>query len=179
MHYITTVPSPVGLLTLASDGEHLTGLWIENQKYFAAGLSNMPERKDDLPVFCTARNWLARYCSGNQPYIAELPLIPEGSEFRRLAWDLLCQIPYGTLTTYGELGAQIARRLGRPSMSGQAVGGAIGHNPISIIIPCHRVVGSGGSLTGYAGGLDVKIRLLELEGVDMSRLTVPKKGAAL
>ena len=105
--------------------------------------------------------------------------MPKGSEFRRIVWTLLCEIPYGTYTTYGELAGRAAARMGRESMSSQAVGGAVGHNPISIIIPCHRVVGMDGSLTGYAGGIKNKIKLLELEGADLSHLFVPKKGAAL
>lgn len=179
MYYFTTYSSPVGLLTLSCDGDSLTGLWIEGQKYFGGTLPKETEKQDDLPVFRAAKAWLDRYFQGNQPDISELPLRPMGSEFRQTVWQLLCEIPYGEVTTYGEIAHKAASRLGRESMSGQAVGGAVGHNPISIIIPCHRVVGAGGSLTGYAGGIARKIKLLELEGVDLSRFTVPAKGTAL
>lgn len=113
------------------------------------------------------------------PAVSELPLAPRGGKFRQTVWKILCQIPQGQVLSYGEIAKIIARQTGKKSMSAQAVGGAVGHNPISIIIPCHRVVGTNGSLTGYAGGLDTKIKLLELEGVDMSRLFRPKKGTAL
>ena len=154
----TDYASPLGALTLASDGENLTGLWIAGQKYFAAGIpTNLPAR-DDLPVFMQARDWLDRYFAGERPAANELPLAPQGSAFRQGVWRILCEIPYGQTVTYGE----IAKRLG--VRSAQAVGGAVGHNPISIIIPCHRVLGSDGSLTGYAGGAQKKIWLLAHEG---------------
>lgn len=135
--------------------------------------------KDGIPVFGAVKKWLDGYFAGQKPGIAELPLALSGSEFRRHVWGALCEIPYGTVVTYGDVARKVAAKTHRKSMSGQAVGGAVGHNPISIVIPCHRVVGSSGSLTGYAGGLAKKIRLLELEGVDMSRLFIPKKGTAL
>ena len=154
----TQYASPIGLLTLVSDGEAIIGLWIEGQKYFAAGIpTNLPVC-DDLPVFLQARDWLDRYFAGERPAVYELPLAPQGSAFRQSVWTILCQVPYGHTVTYGE----IAKRLG--CKSAQAVGGAVGHNPISIIIPCHRVLGSDGSLTGYAGGVDKKIWLLRHEG---------------
>ena len=123
--------------------------------------------------------WLDRYFAGENPQISELPLAPSGSDFRQMVWKILCDIPSGQTTTYGEIAKKIAARTGRSTMSAQAVGGAVGHNPISIIIPCHRVVGTNGSLTGYAGGIDKKIALLELEGVDMTKYFVPTKGTAL
>lgn len=150
--------SPVGLLTLASDGDSLTGLWLEGQKYFAQGMPESMPVQDDLPVFALARDWLDRYFAGKRPEASELPLDPQGSAFRQSVWRILCEIPYGQTVTYGE----IAKRLS--CKSAQAVGGAVGHNPISIIIPCHRVLGAGGSLTGYAGGTDKKIWLLRHEG---------------
>ncbi|QOV19531.1 methylated-DNA--[protein]-cysteine S-methyltransferase [Blautia liquoris] len=167
MCYSTTYQSPIGLLTLASDGNNLIGLWIEGQKYFC---KNMPEtmmKKDDLPVFGMVKNWLDRYFAGKQPGISQLPLSPRGSDFRKDVWKILCEIPYGEVTTYGEIAAKIAAIMNKESMSSRAVGGAVGHNPISIIIPCHRVIGSDGSLTGYAGGVDVKVKLLKLEGADV------------
>ena len=154
----TEYASPVGKLTLVSDGEAIIGLWIEGQKYFAAGIpTNLPVR-DDLPVFLQARDWLDRYFAGERPAVCELPLAPQGSAFRQSVWQLLCEIPYGQTMTYGE----IAKRLS--CKSAQAVGGAVGHNPISIIIPCHRVLGADRGLTGYAGGMDKKIWLLRHEG---------------
>ena len=154
----TNYDSPIGLLTLVSDGEAIIGLWIEGQKYFAAGIpTNLPVC-DDLPVFLQARDWLDRYFAGKRPAANELPLAPQGSAFRQSVWTILCQIPYGHTVTYGE----IAKRLG--CKSAQAVGGAVGHNPISIIIPCHRVLGADRGLTGYAGGTDKKIWLLRHEG---------------
>ena len=158
MYYSAVCPSPLGMLTLGSDGEHLIGLWLEGQKYFGGAVREALEERDGLPVFDAARDWLARYFAGEKPMPSELPLCPIGGEFRQRVWRLLCQIPYGETTTYGALARALAAQMGRPSMSSQAVGGAVGHNPISIIIPCHRVVGSGGSLTGYAGGIAAKLR---------------------
>ena len=156
--YFTRIPSPLGELTLSSDGTRLTGLWLEGQMYFAATLSPDAEQKDDLPVFDLTREWLKDYFAGRRPGISRLPLAPKGSAFRQQVWQRLQEIPYGETVTYG----RIARELGE-KMSAQAVGGAVGHNPISIIIPCHRVVGSKGSLTGYAGGLEAKKWLLDHE----------------
>lgn len=154
----TNYDSPLGQLTLASDGEAIIGLWIEGQKYFAAGIPTNLPAQGDLPVFLQARDWLDRYFAGERPLPGELPLAPQGSAFRQSVWKILCQIPYGHTVTYGE----IAKRLG--CKSAQAVGGAVGHNPISIIIPCHRVLGADRGLTGYAGGTDKKIWLLTHEG---------------
>ena len=179
MHYSAICPSPVGPLTLASDGEALIGLWLEGQKYFGGTVGGELTRREDLPVFDAARAWLERYFSGEKPQPSELPLRPMGSPFRQQVWKLLQEIPYGQVTTYGALAREAAARMGRTAMSAQAVGGAVGHNPISIIIPCHRVVGADGSLTGYAGGIAAKAKLLELEGVDLSRLSVPRRGTAL
>lgn len=174
MNYTTTCDSPLGKITLASDGTSLTGLWLNGQKYFAATLPENTETNDHLPVFEAAKDWLNRYFNGQKPAISELPLAPLGSPFRREVWRILCEIPYGSVTTYGQIAKEVAARMGKTGMSGQAVGGAVGHNPISIIIPCHRVVGTNGSLTGYAGGIDKKIKLLTLENVDTSRFSLPK-----
>jgi len=167
------------MLTLASDGDHLVGLWIEGQKYFGRTIPGAMTENNDLPVFNTAEKWLGKYFSGLKPAASELPLAPTGGEFRQGVWELLCQIPYGEVVTYGDIAKKMAARMNRASMSGQAVGGAVGHNPISIIIPCHRVVGANGSLTGYAAGVDIKLKLLELEGADLSGLSLPKKGTGL
>ena len=179
MYYKTNYTSPLGLLTLASDGENLIGLWIEGQKYHGGSISGIMTEKSDLPIFDAAKRWLERYFAGEKPAISELPLAPVGSDFRQDVWNILCGIPYGEVITYGDIAKKMAVKLDKKSMSGQAVGGAVGHNPISIIIPCHRVVGSNGSLTGYAGGIDRKIRLLELEGAPIWDLSVPQKGSAL
>lgn len=179
MYYSTHYHSPLGSLMLASDGDNLIGLWIEGQKYFAAKVAEEISEKDDLPVFSDVKTWLNQYFAGEKPVISDLPLAPVGGAFRQSVWDILCEIPYGELITYGEIARRMAVRMNRKSMSSQAIGGAVGHNPISIIIPCHRVVGANGSLTGYAGGIDNKIRLLEHEGADMSKMFVPKKGTAL
>lgn len=176
MYYKTTCLSPVGKLTLASDGELLTGLWIQGQKYFAATADGEMPENTALPVFNKTKKWLELYFEGKRPAISLLPLAPAGNAFRQEVWKILCEIPYGQVTTYGQIARQMARRLGRAHMSAQAVGGAVGHNPISIIIPCHRVVGANGSLTGYAGGLDVKRKLLLYEGVNIAGLFVPGEG---
>nr|WP_283245902.1 methylated-DNA--[protein]-cysteine S-methyltransferase [Ligaoa zhengdingensis] len=177
--YSTMYLSPVGAIKLASDGSNLIGLWIEGQKYHGDTiLENMVE-KEDIPVFDRIKDWLDRYFAGEKPAISGLPLAPIGGEFRQGVWEILCQIPYGQVITYGDIAQKMAEKMNRSSMSSQAVGGAVGHNPISIIIPCHRVVGANGSLTGYAAGINTKIKLLELEGVEMSSLFVPKKGTAL
>lgn len=179
MFYSTTYPSPIGDITLATDGENLVGLWMAGQKYFGETIPEKMTERDDQPVFHAAKNWLDRYFAGEKPEISELPLQPIGGEFRQMVWRILCEIPYGEVITYGDIAKKMAAMRGKETMSSQAVGGAVGHNPISIIIPCHRVVGANGSLTGYSGGVGKKIKLLELEGVDMSRLSVPKKGTAL
>ncbi len=178
MAYSTDYLSPVGKIMLTSDGENITGLWIEKQKYFAATVEKITEN-NNLPVFGAAKKWLDKYFGGQKPAISGLPLAPEGGEFRQEVWKILCEIPYGEVVTYGDIAKKIAQKRGKVRMSSQAVGGAVGHNPISIVIPCHRVVGAAGNLTGYAGGIDKKIKLLEIEGVDMSNLFVPKKGTAL
>lgn len=166
MHYSVRYLSPIGELFIVSNGQAITGLWMDSQKYFGAGLKEMPQEVavNDLSVLQQTVKWLEYYFAGERPEIRDLPLAPEGSEFRKIVWRILCQIPSGGLVTYGEIARKTAAILGRTTMSAQAVGGAVGHNPIGIIIPCHRVIGSDGSLTGYAGGLDKKRWLLEHEG---------------
>ena len=159
--YQTTLPSPVGRLTLASDGTALTGLWIEGQKYFASTLDADAIDAPALPVFLQTAQWLDAYFE-KRPLPALPPLAPKGSPFRQAVWQRLMQIPYGETTTYGALAASL--RAEGISAAAQAVGGAVGHNPILFLIPCHRVLGADGSLTGYAGGMEVKRRLLVLEG---------------
>jgi methylated-DNA-[protein]-cysteine S-methyltransferase len=173
MIYTTYCETPLGRMLLSGDGEHLTGAWFEGQKYFADTLAADSAESSDLPLFKAAIEWFAEYFSAKRPSAGNLPLAPHGGEFRQSVWRALLDIPYGEVLTYGE----IAKITG--CGSAQAVGGAIGHNPISVIIPCHRVVGANGSLTGYAGGLDRKLKLLELEKADVSRLTVPTTGTAV
>ncbi len=160
MDWVCHWDTPLGPVTAASDGESLIGLWFDGQRHFAAGLS--PERREaDLPVFREVRRWLTLYFQGREPDFAP-PLAPRGTAFQRAVWELLRAIPYGETVTYGAVAAALARETGE-SASPRAVGGAVGRNPISLLIPCHRVVGAGGSLTGYAGGLDRKRALLALE----------------
>ena len=173
MYYKTSYKSPIGLITLASDGKNIIGLWLKDQKYYGGSIANDMTDKDDLSVFSATKNWLDRYFNDEKPNIAKLPLAPIGRDFQKAVWHILCEIPYGEYITYGDIAKKIAVDMNKTSMSAQAVGGAVGHNPISIIIPCHRVVGSNGSLTGYAGGIDKKIKLLQHEGVDMSLLHIP------
>ena len=179
MYYSTIYSSPIGSIMLASDGEKLIGLWNEKQKYHGNTIFKDMETKNDIPVFGSTKKWLDKYFAGEKPAIHELPIAPVGSDFRQNVWGILCEIPYGETTTYGDIAKKIAVKMNKKTMSSQAVGGAVGHNPLSIIIPCHRVVGASGSLTGYAGGIKTKMKLLELEGVDMSKFYVPKKGTAL
>ncbi|MDO4305448.1 MAG: methylated-DNA--[protein]-cysteine S-methyltransferase [Eubacteriales bacterium] len=177
MYDFINYSSPLGLLTLAGRGDSLAGLWIEGQKYFKDSLKKEPMEQNASPILCTAAKWLDRYFAGEKPSITELSLAPAGSSFRQEVWRILCEIPSGEVTTYGEIAKKKAVRMNRQTMSAQAVGGAVSHNPISIIIPCHRVIGSNGSLTGYAGGIDKKITLLELEGVDTHSFRIPPKNS--
>lgn len=201
MHYV----APIGGMVVAASAEGITGLWLDEQKYFggtceedmadavkvlvedssvrvdesAAHPLDFEEGKQALDHLSQAKNWLDRYFAGEAPTPDELTLAPRGTEFRMKVWRILCEIPYGKTTTYGDIAKQIAAEEGKKTMSSQAVGGAVGHNPISIIIPCHRVVGSTGSLTGYAGGIKRKMALLELEGADMDKFFVPKHSTAM
>lgn len=163
MLYKSTYNSPLGKITLASDGKNLIGLWIEGQKYFLSSIKSELKEQSDLEIFTKTTNWLDRYFAGENPKLAELQLAPNGTTFQKAVWEFLCKIPYGQTSTYGKIAQQIAKQFGKEKMSAQAVGGAVGHNPISIIIPCHRVIGSNGNLTGYAGGIDKKTKLLKLE----------------
>ena len=177
MTFLQHYNSPLGGILLAADEIGLTGLWFDGQKYFARDLP-AEHVEQNTPVLSEAKRWLDIYFTGREPDFTP-PLHPIGSVFRQAVWEILLQIPYGQTTTYGEIARQLAAKLGLPRMSAQAIGGAVGHNEVSIIIPCHRVVGTSGSLTGYAGGIDKKVKLLELEHTDMTELFVPEKGAAL
>ena len=177
MTFIQHYNSPLGGILLAADEIGLTGLWFNGQKYFARSLP-AGYTEQNTPALSEAKRWLEVYFTGKKPDFMP-PLHIVGSAFRRAVWEILLQIPYGKTTTYGEIARQLAKKQKLPRMSAQAVGGAVGHNEISIIIPCHRVVGTNGSLTGYAGGIDKKIKLLELVHTDMSSFFVPKSGTAL
>ncbi len=174
MVYTCKYKSPLGDILLAADEVGLMGLWFEGEKYFAKTLPNV-HTPQETEVIIKTKKWLDVYFSGEEPEFTP-PLRPVGSTFRQAVWQILLQIPYGKIVTYGQIAHEIAEMKKLPRMSAQAVGGAVGHNEISIIIPCHRVVGTNGSLTGYAGGIDKKIALLELEHTDMSGLFVSKKG---
>lgn len=161
MRYVNDWQSPLGRITLASDGTSITGLWFADQAYYAACLSPEAEEKA-LPVFQEAKQWLARYFAGADP--GQPPRLSlTGTPFRLRVWEILQTIPYGQTLTYGQISQILAREQGSPRTSARAVGGAVGHNPISLMVPCHRVVGAGGKLTGYAGGVERKEFLLRLE----------------
>ena len=176
MQYISHYQSPLGEILLAADELGLTGLWFAGQKYFAFYLDKEREEKE-IPVFEQAKKWLAIYFSGKEPDF-KIPPHFIGTDFQNEVWEILSSIPYGQTTTYGEIAKQLAARRGLERMSAQAVGGAVGRNEISIIVPCHRVVGANGSLTGYAGGIDKKIALLQLEGALKKEYFVPKHSTA-
>lgn len=177
MQYTARYKSPLGDILLASDDAGLTGLWFEGQRYFALHLaSDHIEKETD--ILMQAKKWLDIYFSGQDPDFIP-PLHVEGTSFHREVCEIMLSIPYGKTMTYGEIAQTIASRRGIRKMSARAVGGAVGHNEISIIIPCHRVVGANGNLTGYGGGISRKVRLLELEGVNMTGFYIPRKGTAL
>lgn len=161
MQYRTQYHSPLGLITLTADGHSLTGLWMNTQPH--AVLDDYIENSD-LPIFQNTRSWLDIYFQGQNPQF-QLPLRFTGTDFQNEVWQILADIPYGQTTTYGTIAKTLAERRDIKQMSAQAVGGAVGHNKISIIVPCHRVLGTGDKLTGYTGGLDKKIALLKLEKI--------------
>lgn len=174
MIYTTQCASPLGTVLLAERDGALTGLWMEGQKYFPKLPEGETRRCSDSPVLRAAEKWLDAYFAGERPEISALPLSPEGSGFRRRVWEKLCAIPYGQVRTYGQIARELEREQEMENACARAVGGAVGRNPVSIIIPCHRVVGANGSLTGYAGGVERKLWLLRREGADMSGLRVPE-----
>lgn len=163
MDYLWHYDSPLGGMTMASDGHALVGLWFDRQRYFGAGSDTIME-PGRLPVFKDTCRWLDVYFAGGVPdFVPSLAL--HGTPFRKAVWDVLLTIPYGKTMTYGEIAALIAGQRGQQRLSAQAVGGAVGHNPVALIVPCHRVIGADGSLTGYAAGLDKKRFLLQLEQI--------------
>ena len=176
MIYKTYYNSPVGKLLIASKDGKLIGLWIEGQKYYLGKIKDELIENDKEEILVKTKKWLDKYFLGENPKISDLEISLNGTSFEKVVWELLKKIPYGEVTTYKELSKKVAKKLKKEKMSAQAVGGAIGHNPISIIIPCHRIVGTDGSLTGYAGGIDKKVKLLKHEKVNMEKLYIPKQG---
>lgn len=183
MNYIASYASPFDELTIITNETDLLYLCMDGQRYYTDIDTTTPicakAQSDEPAILTQTRRWLDRYFAGEKPTPDELNLKPAGSPFRQLIWQFLCEIPYGETVTYGDLAKKAADLMGKKKMSAQAVGGAVGHNPISIIIPCHRVIGTGGNLTGFGGGIHKKIQLLTFEGVDMTPLFIPKKGTAL
>ena len=177
MYYYYIYNIPIGKLTVASNEENIVGLWLDGQKYYMDILKGKEYQEKETETIKLAKKWLDKYFGKGKPEISELPIELIGSDFRKQIWKILSEIPYGKVITYRDIAKQIAEQKGIKTMSAQAVGGAVGHNPISVIIPCHRVVGTNGSLTGYAGGIKNKIKLLELEGVDILRLYNKKPSA--
>lgn len=161
MKYVNYYQSPLGNILLAADETGLTGLWFEGQKHYAKGL-NADFKEKNISVFEETKHWLDIYFSGNEPDFTP-PLHLVGTNFQEDVWEILLKIPYGCTTTYSGIAKKVAGKREQKNMSAQAVGGAVGRNPISIIVPCHRVIASNGSLTGYAGGIDKKLYLLEIE----------------
>lgn len=172
MIYTTKYESQIGNIIIASNGKEINGIYFDNQKNVSCYI-NEYVIKDDLPIFCETKKWLDIYFSGECPNFTPPLNLDNISEFRKRICEIMLNIPFGKTTTYGSIAKQIEKET-KKRVSAQAVGGAVGHNPISIIIPCHRVVGSNGNLTGYAGGIDKKIELLKVEGIDVSKFTLPK-----
>ncbi|HIZ52856.1 MAG TPA: methylated-DNA--[protein]-cysteine S-methyltransferase [Candidatus Enterococcus avicola] len=170
--YTQTYDSPIGDIYLTSDGQALTGIYY-NRSEFEKKNPLLHQNKSDITLFLTVKRWLDAYFRGEQPEI-DFPLAPQGTDFQAKVWEEIRKIPYGQTTTYGEIAQKIAKKMGKTTMSAQAVGGAVGSNPISIIIPCHRVIGKTGSVTGYGGGIERKLKLFALEKVQESAYFVPE-----
>ena len=162
MIYTCKIETPLGAITASAENNSLTGLWFIGQKYYPSGTESWIN-KSDYPVFKELKLWIKNYFEGKNLSVCNIKLEPQGTVFQKEVWKILLKIPYGATTTYGEIAKQLARKKGLSSMSAQAIGGAVGHNPISILIPCHRVIGAAGNLTGYAGGIEKKEALLRLE----------------
>lgn len=179
MYYSKGYKSSIGDILLVSDEKNIIGLWFSKHKYMEGEIPTGIIEKEDIQPLAEGVLWLDEYFAGKKPQISRLPLSPiNETDFRKKVWQLLIEIPYGEVTTYGDIAKKVAKGMGKTRMSAQAVGGAVGHNPISIIIPCHRVVGSNGSLTGYGGGISNKINLLSHEGVEINNYYTPKNSTA-
>ncbi len=180
MLYTTTYShESLGKITIACSDEGIVGLWLDGQRYFKYGIDEALETNPTHPLLQRTTKWLDDYFSNKKPDASELPLEPRGSRFAKDVWGELVKIGYGELSTYGNIAKKVATKNNKSTWSARATGGAVGHNPISIIVPCHRVIGANGNLTGYGGGIKRKIWLLEHEGVDVSKLIVPTKGTAI
>ncbi len=177
MVYTDQYHSPLGLITLVCDEEAVTGVWFAEQRHFENALPKDAQEKMH-PLLEETKRWLDIYFTGQEPDFCPA-LRYDSTPFRKMVCDIMRTIPYGKTITYGEIAAAMADKTGIKKMSAQAVGGAVGHNPISILIPCHRVIGANGNLTGYGGGISRKVQLLRLEQVDMTHFFIPKKGTAL
>lgn len=169
MNYLTKIKTDIGELTVTCDEISITGLWIKNQKYYPQINENI-YKEENTDIFNSLKKWLDIYFSGSEPDF-KIPVNPTGSEFRKQVWDILLEIPFGKYITYRDIAKRIKAETGK-NASAQAVGGAVGHNPVSILIPCHRVIGADGNLTGYAGGIETKMKLLMLEKADTSKLFI-------
>jgi len=172
--YKTKYESSIGNITICCDeyAENIVGIWFENQKYFADNIDGEIIEHNNLKIFIKTKSWLDRYFTYKKPNIKEISIKFIGNEFRKSVWKILCKIPYGRTITYSDIAKQIAKQKGIMKMSAQAIGGAVAHNPISIIVPCHRVVGKNGKLTGYAAGIDKKKKLLQLEKINMVKYKI-------
>lgn len=170
MLYFCDYMSPIGKLKLVSKDSKLVHIYLKGYNIKEEAIE-----KNDEEILVKSKEWLDRYFNGCKPKIEELNFEFVGSEFEINVWNLLCEIPYGELTTYGDLAKKICKIMNKDRMSSQAIENAVGKNPLPIVVPCHRVVGTNGNLTGYTGGLDIKVKLLELEKVDMSILYLPKR----
>lgn len=168
MYYKTQYNSPIGQITLASDGENLAGLWFDAQKHFGGKIIDKLIENDDIKIFHYTKLWLNDYFKGAKPQTSAIPLAPAGTLFQKKIWRILCKIPYGEVLTYKDIAQEFASQNRLKTMSSRAIGAAIGHNPISIIIPCHRVIASNGKLKGYAGGIEKKLALLKLENPNIT-----------
>ena len=169
MYYSTYLQSPIGELLLVSNSHSLIGVWLSGQKYFARNLSSSPIANDNCTILQNTKQLLNQYFKNQQPNFNSLPLAPQGTDFQKAVWEMLLAIPYGRITTYGNIAKHLAQKLNKPQLSAQAVGNAIAHNPISIIIPCHRVLSAKGEMAGYAGGIANKQYLLQLEGINLKQ----------
>ena len=168
IYYKTEYKSPIGNIIICCDeNENIIGLWFKWQKYFADNIDGNFIVNDKLKIFTKTKIWLNKYFAGKKTNIKEIPVRFMGTTFQKSVWKILCKIPYGKVTTYGDIAKQIAKQRGITKMSAQSIGNAVGHNPVSIIVPCHRVLGKNGNLTGYAAGLDKKKFLLDLEQPNM------------
>lgn len=168
----------IGPLTIAGNGEAIVGCWFGNDRYFGYGVDGEMERDDSLALLVQARSWFDRYFAGEAPDPRELPLAARATSFQARVREAMLDIPYGQTGTYGDIAKRLEAETGR-RQSARAVGGAVGHNPLCVLVPCHRVVGANGSLTGFGGGIEMKVKLLEHEGVDVSKFSIPTHGTAI